>query len=139
MSKIKQAAIAGFTLVELVIVVLILGILAAIALPKMINMKDEAGAAAVAALAGNVAGASYTNMAAKMVGNPAGVALNSTTTCSVAALAPLMNGGIFPAEFSVQAAPGGEDCSKPGVITVNCSFMHVATGKSSTSAITCAR
>ena len=139
MSKVKQAAAAGFTLVELVIVVLILGILAAIALPKMINMKDEAGAAAVAALAGNVAGASYTNMAAKLVGNPAGVALNSTTTCNAVALAPLMNGGIFPAEFQVDAAPGGQDCSKPDITTVNCRFIHSASGKSANSAITCAR
>lgn len=138
MSKIKQAAIAGFTLVELVVVVLILGILAAVVLPKVINMKDEAATAAVASLAGNVAGASYTNMLAKLVGNPSAVPLNSATTCNAIALAPLMNGGVFPAEFQVDPA-GGEDCSKPAIVTVNCRFIHSATGKSSSSAITCAR
>lgn len=137
MSKIKQAA-AGFTLVELVVVVLILGILAAVVLPKVINMKDEAATAAVASLAGNVAGASYTNMLAKVVGNPSAVPLNSATTCNAIALAPLMNGGVFPAEFQVDPA-GGEDCSKPAIVTVNCRFIHSATGKSSSSAITCAR
>lgn len=139
MSKIKQAAAAGFTLVELVVVVLILGILAAVVLPKVINMKDEAATAAVASLAGNVAGASYTNMLAKLIGNPAAIPLNSATTCNAVALAPLMNGGIFPTEFLVDAAAGGEDCSKPAAATVNCRFLHAATGKSSTSAITCAR
>lgn len=139
MSKYKQASRAGFTLVELVIIILILGILAAVVLPKVINMKDEAAGAAVAAMAGNVAGASYNNMLAKVIGNPAGVALNSATACSTTALAPLMNGGVFPVDFSVQAAPGGEDCSKSAVVTVNCSFMHVASGKTASAAITCAR
>lgn len=45
---------AGFTLVELVIVIVILGLLAAAAVPRFINVADEARTAAVQGMAGGI-------------------------------------------------------------------------------------
>ncbi|MFQ2269332.1 type II secretion system protein [Aeromonas enteropelogenes] len=45
----------GFTLIELVLVIIVLGILAVIALPRFINIKDDALRSSVAATAGSFA------------------------------------------------------------------------------------
>ena len=48
----------GFTLIELVVVITILGILAAFAMPKFINLQQDARTASINALAGSLRSAS---------------------------------------------------------------------------------
>ena len=59
---------AGFTLIELVMVIVILGVLAAVAIPKFIDMRGDANTAAINSVAGSLSAAAATNYAARTAG-----------------------------------------------------------------------
>jgi len=61
----------GFTLIELVMVIVILGILAATAIPKFVNLSGEAQNARIQGFAGALSSGAAVNYAARSAGNTA--------------------------------------------------------------------
>ena len=107
----------GFTLIELVVVIVLLGILGVTALGKFEDLSLNAQNAANEGIAGEFSAASSINYAAQVVNPGQGITINGNPqNCN--ALGGLFASGTLPAGYTFG---GSGNCSVPGT-TIACTI-----------------
>jgi MSHA pilin protein MshA len=108
--KVRQS---GFTLIELVMVIVLIGVLAAIAIPKFVDLSGDAKRAATEGVAGALSSAAAINYAARKANASNGVVVNNCNDVGA-----LLQGGALPANYTITSAAIAAEATKTDCVIV---------------------
>lgn len=118
----------GFTLIELVMVIVILGVLSAVAIPRFVDLTGDARTAAAQGVAGALSSGSAINYSLFVARGARGVGVQAVTNCNEAQLT--LQGGTYPQGGGTYAAPSAPwvgDAAAAGAVN-NCVLTFTPNG-----------
>lgn len=138
--SISRRAQAGFTMIELIVVIVILGILAATALPKFVDLRGDAVSAAANGVAAQLSSSMSVNYAGCSATSHVVTAGKCVSVSNCSQAVNLLAGGVMPnngnTTYSITAQALGSGAAGANGVTGDCTLTATSGSTSATATFT---